>query len=215
MSRKADWLVPSGLIFLSIVPLLGGLVRLNELAGNAKITADNARFFAAPVPVVVHIATACLFCLLGALQFSRGFRTRKPQWHRAAGRPLIAAGLISALSGLWLTLTYPHVAGDGPTLYYVRLVVGVAMTLFILFAINAIRQRNFMRHGDFMIRAYALGLGAGTQVFTHLPWIISGGMPSAMSRDAAMAAGWLINALVAEWVIRKGRIPSVGLNATV
>lgn len=205
MSRRADWLIPSGLIFLSLVPLLGGLVRLNELAGQAKITPDNARFFAAPIPVVIHIVTSCVFCLLGALQFSRGFRTRKPQWHRAAGRPLIVLGLVAALTGLWLTLSYPHVPTDGPTLYFVRLVVGAAMTLFILFAISAIRQRNFVRHGEWMIRGYALGLGAGTQVFTHLPWIISSGVPSGLARDAAMAAGWLINVLVAEWVIRRGR----------
>lgn len=204
MSRKADWLIPSGLIFLSIVPLLGGLVRLNELAGHAKVTPDNARFFAAPVPVVVHIVSACIFCIFGALQFSRGLRTRKPHWHRAAGRPLIATGLISAVSGLWLTLSYPHVAGDGPTLYYVRLIVGTAMTLFILFAINAIRLRQFASHGDWMIRAYALGLGAGTQVLTHLPWIVSGGMPTEFARDSAMAGAWLINALVAEWSIRRG-----------
>ena len=114
---RRDWLVPTLLIALSAAPIAGGIVRLVQLAGGAEITPDNARFFAAPLPVVLHIISVGLYCLLGAFQFAPGFRQRQPTWHRAAGRILVPCGLIAALSGLWLTQFYPPVDGDGPLLY--------------------------------------------------------------------------------------------------
>jgi hypothetical protein len=54
-----------------------------------------------------------------------------------------------------------------------------------------------------MVRAYAIALGAGTQVFTHLPWVLLVGTPGGYPRDAMMATGWLINVAVAEWFLRR------------
>ena len=56
-----------------------------------------------------------------------------------------------------------------------------------------------------MMRAYAIGIGAGTQVLTNLPWFILFGKPGEFSRALLMGAGWGINLLVAEWIIRRGR----------
>jgi hypothetical protein len=53
-----------------------------------------------------------------------------------------------------------------------------------------------------MVRAYALGLGAGTQVFTE-------GFGQAIFGDHVVAGGlekaaaWAINLLVAEWALRR------------
>jgi hypothetical protein len=55
-----------------------------------------------------------------------------------------------------------------------------------------------------MTRAYAIGMGAETQVLTHLPWFILVGKPGESERAALMGAGWVINLVVAEWVIRRG-----------
>lgn len=51
---KAEWLIPAALIVLSLVPAVAGTFRLVELTGGAEITPDNARFFAAPLPVVLQ-----------------------------------------------------------------------------------------------------------------------------------------------------------------
>jgi hypothetical protein len=56
-----------------------------------------------------------------------------------------------------------------------------------------------------MIRAYALGQGAGTQVITAIPWLILVGEPSGFTRDILMTLSWVINLLIAEAVIRRGR----------
>lgn len=54
-----------------------------------------------------------------------------------------------------------------------------------------------------MVRAYAIGQGAGTQVFTHLPWVLLLGQPGETTRTGLMAAGWLINLAVAGWAVRR------------
>lgn len=204
-SSKAEWLIPAGLILLSLVPVIAGAARIAELSGGAEITPENARFFASPLPVVIHILSVTIYSILGAFQFVPTFRHRKPKWHRTAGRILVPAGLAAALSGLWMTLFYPLPESDGELLNVMRLVFGSAMLLSIILGATAVRQRNFPRHGEWMIRGYAIGLGAGTQVFTHLPWFLFFGVPDEFTKAMLMGAGWVINLAVAEWVIRKQR----------
>jgi hypothetical protein len=42
--------------------------RLTQLSGGAEITPANSRFFASPLPVVLHIVGASLYAILGAFQ---------------------------------------------------------------------------------------------------------------------------------------------------
>lgn len=199
----AAWLVPAGLIVLSLIPVIAGAVRITELTGGAEVTPDNARFFASPLPVVLHILSASLYAILGAFQFVPSFRRRRRSWHRAAGRLLIPCGLAAGLSGLWMTLFYPWPEGDGELLYGLRLLFGLAMVGSIVLGVVAIRRRDFVGHGDWMIRGYAIGLGAGTQVLTLLAGELIAGPPSEFSRALLMGAAWVINLAVAEWIIRK------------
>lgn len=203
-ARRSDWLVPASLILLSLVPAVAGTVRLAQLAGGAEITPANARFFAAPLPVVLHILTVIPYAIIGAFQFPPAFRRRNRGWHRAAGRVLAVLGLVVALTGLWMAHFYPWPEGDGEVLYVTRLVFGSAMAVSIVLALRAVRRRDFVAHGAWMMRAYAIGLGAGTQVLTHLPWFILVGKPGESSRAVLMGAGWVINLVVAEWIIRRG-----------
>lgn len=201
--QRREWLIPAGLLVLSLVPAIAGTVRLVELSSDAEVTAANARFFASPLPVVLHIISVTLYSLLGAFQFAPGFRRRHRSWHRLAGRVLIPSGLVAALSGLWMSHFYPWPAGDGVLLYGFRLFFGTAMVLALLLGIFAIWRRDYANHGDWMVRAYAIGLGAGTQVLTHLPWVLYFGTPNELTRALLMGAGWAINFAVAEWIIRR------------
>jgi len=78
-------------------------------------------------------------------------------------------------------------------------------------------------HGAWMMRAYALGMGAGTQVFTHIPLMMVPSLRSELSRAIAMGAAWGINALVAEYFIQRSvqpraanqRYPALSLPAAV
>ncbi len=198
---KGGWITAALLLLLAAVPVAAGLSRLHELASHAAVTAANARFFAAPAPVVVHIVSALVFAMLGAFQFVPAVRANHPAWHRIAGRILMILGFATALSGIWMALAYVLPPSDNDALKIIRVVVGSLMALSIVLAYLAARRRDFMRHAAWMTRAYALGMGAGTQVLTHLPWfIVVGGLPDPVTRVWLMGAGWGINLVVAEIV---------------
>jgi uncharacterized membrane protein len=202
-SPPRPWLLPAGLVLLSLVPVLAGAARVAELAGGAQATADNARFLASPLPVLVHIVGASLYCLLGAFQFAPGLRRRRPGWHRVAGRLLVPLGLAAALSGLWMTLSYPRPPIDDVLLTPIRLFFGAAMAACLVLGVTAVRRRDIASHRAWMARGYAIGLGAGTQVLTHLPWVLLAGQPSGHVRVLLMLAGWVVNLAVVEWALRR------------
>lgn len=202
-ATHSGWPVMAGLLALSVIPVLAGAVRLLSLTSAAEVTPANARFFAQPLPVELHVIGASLFCVLGAFQFWPGFRRRYPRWHRISGRLLVPAGLVAGLSGLWMTQFYPRVENDGDLLYVIRLFFGVAMVLSIVLGVAAILRRDIDRHRAWMMRGYAIGLGAGTQAATQLPWILLVGYPTELPRALLMGAAWVANLAVAEWFIRR------------
>lgn len=202
-TRSGAWLAAAALIVLSIIPLIFGVIRLTQLAGGAEITPENARFFASPVPVVIHVVGAAVYALLGAIQFPTGLRKRMFAWHRAVGRFLVVCGLLVGLSALWMTLFYSRPPGTGNLLYGIRLLFGTAMVLSIVLGFAAIRRRNVIAHRAWMMRGYAIGLGAATQMLTLMIGAIISGPPNELSHALLMGAGWVINLAVAEWVIRK------------
>lgn len=210
---RADVLVPLALVVLSLVPTFGGLARLLVVSGSAAPGPDDARFLAAPGPIVVHVFAATLYSLLGALQFSRGVRIRWPRWHRYAGRALALLGLLAAATGLWMTWAYAIPTGmQGPLLVVVRTVVASAMLASLVLGVRAILRRDVARHEAYMIRAYALGQGAGTQVLVLLPWMVITGNSTGLTRDVLMMVAWGINVVVAEVIIgqRAARVSRTG-----
>jgi uncharacterized membrane protein len=209
---KSNWLIPTGLLVLSAVPAFAGSLRLAEMAGGGQVMPDGARFASAPVPVVVHIVSVTAFSVLGAFQFAPRFRRRHRRWHRIAGRVVVPCGLLAALSGLWLTLFLPRAALDGDVLAAIRVAVAVVMTASLVLGFVAIRRGDFARHRAWMIRGYAIGMGAGTQLFTQVAWLVAVGPLTMSGQTGTMAAGWLINVVVAEWIIRRrpARPPSEG-----
>jgi len=201
---RSRWLTPTGLILLSVIPVAAGVVLLAELAGGARITPQNARFFHSPVPVVVHIIGASLYILLGPLQFVPALRRGKARWHRLAGRLLIPCGIAAALAGLWMALWYPNAPGDGALLRGFRLVFGTTMLISLILGYITIRRRDFAGHRAWMIRGYAIAQGAGTQVVVSVPWVlIAGKAATGTPRAFLLAAGWVINICIAEWIISR------------
>ncbi|MBK9925085.1 MAG: DUF2306 domain-containing protein [Anaerolineales bacterium] len=211
LTRKSStvWWVPVGLILLSIIPLTFGFVRLSQLANGAEITPDNARFFASPSPVVIHIISSAIYALLGAFQFVSRLWQRGIKWHRWVGRLLLPTGLLVGLSGLWMTLFYSYPKGASDLLYGLRLFFGSSMILSISLGFISIRRKDIPQHQAWMTRAYAIGLGAGTQVLTGLFGEMFFGKPNGFENALLMGAAWAINLAVAEWSIRKSSIRQI------
>jgi uncharacterized membrane protein len=199
--KSSAWLIIAGLFLLSAIPMIAGASRLNQLVTGAEITPSNARFFAMPWPVVIHIVGAAVYALVGAFQFVTGWRRRAFGWHRAAGRVLVACGLAVGLSGLWMTLFYPY---TGALTFVTRLFFGSAMVVSIVLGFAAIiRGRDVLSHRAWMMRAYAIGLGAGTQALTGMAEYFLVSQRTELSTGLSLAAGWIINLLIAEWAIRR------------
>jgi uncharacterized membrane protein len=194
--------VPFALIALVLVPAIFGSLRLIEFAGGPQLMPPDSRFTASPLPLVVHIVSALGYTVLGAFQFSASLRRRRPGWHRAVGRVLLVLGMAVALSALWMTLDYPRQPGTGVLAYLFRLAFGSGMAASIILGFTAVRRRDIPRHRAWMTRAYALALGAGTQVFTKgIGPAVFG--TSELTLDLSLGAGWAINLAVAEYVIRR------------
>jgi uncharacterized membrane protein len=201
-TRRSTWRVPIALVALGTVPVIAGSLRLVELSGGAATLPSDARYDASPLPVVVHIVSATVFALLGAFQFAPRLRRRRSGWHRRAGRVVVVAGLGVALSALWLNQFFPKEGAAREVLYPLRLAFGVAMVVTIVLGFVAARRRDFARHRAWMIRSYAIGLVAGTQVFT----LGFGGAlfgHGEVTTALLMGAAWGINLAVAERAIRR------------
>lgn len=201
-TRTSTWRLPATLMALGTIPVIAGSLRLVDLSTGSAALPPNPRFSASPLPVVIHILSATVFVMLGALQFSARFRRRRRAWHRRAGRIVMVAGLAVALSALWLNQFFPRAGAARELLYPLRVVFGVALVVTIALGFLAARRRDFADHRAWMIRSYAIGIVAGTQAFTlgvggavfgH------GGVTTAL----LFAAAWAINLSVAEWAIRK------------
>ena len=202
--KPAAWLVPAALLAVSIVPLIFGALRLSELAGGPQIMPANGEFVATPWPVVVHIVGAAVYAVVGAFQFLTGYRKRSFGLHRAAGRVLVVCGLLVGLSGIWMTLFFTRPGGSHALLYAFRVLFASAMVVSIVLGFEAIiRRRDVLGHRAWMMRAYAIGLGAGTQVLTGMIGELVFGPPNELGNALLMGAGWVINLAMAEWVIRK------------
>lgn len=200
---RTPWWVPTGLILLSVIPLTFGAIRLIQLISGAEITPENARFFASPSPVIIHIICSAIYVLLGAFQFVSRLWQRGIKWHRWVGRLLVPVGLLVGFSGVWMTLFYPR---TDALLFTFRLLFGSGMILSIILGFISIRRRDVSQHQAWMKRAYAIGMGAGTQVLTGMVGALIFGKPNEFENALLMGAAWVINLAVAEWSIRKGPI---------
>lgn len=202
---RPTWGVPAALVALGAIPVIAGSLRLVELTGTSSMMPPDARYDASPLPLVVHIVSAAVFAILGAFQFSPSFRRRHPGWHRRAGRVLVVAGLGVALSALWLNQFFPRPEATREVLYPLRLAFGLAMVVTIALGLRAARSRDVARHRAWMTRSYAIGLVAGTQVFTlGLGHAVLGS--GELTTALLLAAAWAVNLAVAELSIRRPSI---------
>ena len=201
-NRAVEWPLPASLVALSAIPLAAGVLRLVQLAGGPALMPADDRFGTFPVALVVHILGAAVYAVVGTFQFLPRFRRRHLGWHRRSGRVLAVAGAAVAGSALWMTLVYARQPGTGDLLLALRLVFASAMAGCLVLGVTSIRRHDVRAHRAWMIRAYAIGLGAGTQVFTEgIGGAVFG--TGEVRGDLAKGAGWVVNLAVAEWAIRR------------
>ena len=138
------------------------LFYLHELlpAPEAHYVDEFNRWFANhPRLTLTHIVPGCLLFALAPFQFSSRIRTRYVWFHRWSGRVVALAALPIGLSGLLLGAVFPF---GGPGASSAVFVSGVLFLAAVGQAVIAIRDRDVMRHREWMIRMFSIGLGIST-----------------------------------------------------
>lgn len=198
-----EWATLVLVVVFSSVPAFGGLVRLVELVGGPSVLPGNPRAIADPWPIILHVLSSFVFCIAGALQFLPSLRLHRPILHRVTGRITVVAGVLSAASGLWMTIVFAFPeALQGSLLFSMRIILGLAMMGLLGWAVVAVKAGSFRKHAASMLRAYAIGQGASTQAFLGIAWIVVFGIePTGFLRDCFMVFCWVLNLLAAEALI--------------
>jgi len=184
------------------VPAIGSGYRMVEIAMTGHWRLECLADQVDRLPLFIHAGGAMLFLALGAAQMVPGLRTRHMHWHRTAGRIAAIAGIIGALSGLWLTLAHPAIST--PVLFYARMGASAVWLVSVILAIWYIRSKRIAQHRAWMMRAFAMALPAGTLVFILLPVVlVFGEEGNEIMLEAVQAAAWPLHLAIAEWLIRR------------
>jgi hypothetical protein len=189
------------LLVLTAIPIVISLVRIGQIPLDA-LPADAAKFTAVPLGHFFHAAGGAIFGLLGPFQFSRVMRGRFGRLHRWMGRVFVLAGLALGLTSLRLLWQFPE-AGTW-ILAAARLAAGAALIAALGLGLRAAIRRDLVRHRAWMIRAYAIGMGAATIALIMFPiFVITGAPLEGYLSDLAFVGSWVINIALGEWVIRR------------
>jgi uncharacterized membrane protein len=192
---------------------VGGYALFHVLTGFAHVPPPvmNSHFFT-PLGIQIHIGASGVALLVGAFQFLRSLRARRPRLHRWVGRIYVAACVIGGLAGGIIALysSAGLVAGWG---FFLLAVLWVPFTLL---ALAAALRRDFVAHERWMIRSFALTFAAVT-LRLYLP-VGSMTVGFEASYPIIAWAAWVPNLVIAEmWLrrraLRAGARPGLGAAA--
>lgn len=201
---RLAWPVPAALILFALLPIVTSSMRLFEIASGPVLTADNARFLVMPLQIYLHAGGGILYLILGALQFSQPLRIRFPIWHRWNGRMTVFAGLLAAISALWMTETFPEVPFNPHEVYGFRVLFGLGWLACLALGLDAAINRDIASHRAWMMRAYAIGLGGSTTAILLGSWLLIYGTPSPKVFALGTGAAWVINLMVVQRILNPG-----------
>jgi uncharacterized membrane protein len=166
----------------------------------------NPGFLQFPTVVALHVVLGGLYLVFAPFQFAKPIRSKHPRYHRRAGRVLVAIGLLTGLTALFMGLVIP--ASGWPE----RVVIGLFGTVFLSALVKGfvhIRARRVALHREWMIRAFAIGLSIATQRLIFIPSILVVASPTDTQIEtlsvAAFTVAFVVHACAAEAWIRRTR----------
>ena len=193
--------VPAALYFGTLLTILLALVQAVQIPLGA-LPEDSPRLTATPVWHFMHVLGGATFGILGPLQFSRALMHRYGLLHRVMGHVFVAAGAMISLSSLGLLWHFPDTYSVA--MNSGRLLFGIALGVALAIAMQAIYSRDFARHRNWMIRAYAIGIGATAVTMVFFPiYLITGEPPKGLASDIAFLGAWMACIVLAEGLVRR------------
>ncbi len=165
--KRASRLLWSAVIFLVVIGIAAVtrrslvLIWPQRFAGSASnpAAALDTGFARHAALTFVHILPGALFLALAPFQFSQRFRQKHLRLHRGMGTVLVASGLIVGISAL--LMSYKMNIG-GPNETAATTLFAIVFLICLSKAYRFIRRKDIVRHREWMIRAYGVGLGVAT-----------------------------------------------------
>lgn len=150
----------------------------------------------------IHVVISSLVLLAGFTQFFEFIRIRYPKLHRSGGWLYILTTLIFALpSGMVLAFS----ANGGWITQLCFVLLGLLWGMSTMLALYYAYQQKWIIHRDWMIRSFALALSALSlrtwkiilyAIQPYADWLT----PLYIYQLEAWL-GWVINLIIAEWII--------------
>ena len=197
---KKSITVPIILFFFSIATIAFALAQAIQIP-MGTLPEENARISTVPFSHFAHALGGVLFGIIGPIQFGRVLAKKYGRLHRIMGRIFVIAGAFLALSSISLLWQFPD---SGSFLVSRgRLVFAVALAISLFFAVKSARLRKFKIHRDWMIRAYAVGIGATAVSNVFIPiFVITGEPPIGTVADMIFIGSWFLVVVFAECLVR-------------
>jgi len=202
IARTLGWVA----IVLSVITLLVfGAIRLADMTQDTQSTdAFGVRYVQHPWVALLHMVPGLLFLTLAPLQFVARIRKRRIGLHRGLGRVLAICAAISGLFALVVNFRFPAFGGistQAATVFF-----GAVFLFSLAKAIRHIRRKEVRLHGEWMIRTFALAMGAGSiRVFIGLFMAFSD-YSFEQVFGTSFWLGFGVNLLIAEVWINKTRV---------
>lgn len=148
----------------------------------------------------LHVYSSMLVLLAGFTQFSKCFRSHFPFWHRRLGSLYIVIVIfLSGPSGLLMG----YYANGGWSSQLAFCLLAILWIGYTVIAWQKGRCRDWPAHRNFMIRSFALSLSALSLRLWKFG-LVAAFAPRPMDVYRWVAwLGWVVNLLLAEWVIYK------------
>lgn len=157
------------------------------------ITIDHWR-----IAFFIHVYASLWVLFAGFTQFSKWLLKNRPRLHRALGYIYVAdILLITGPSGLIMGFY----ANGGTFSRIAFVLLSVLWIFFTVMALVKARQKDFRAHRNYMIRSYALTLSALTLRAWKYAITNTVELPPMDVYRVVAWAGWVINLLVAEYII--------------
>jgi uncharacterized membrane protein len=193
---------------------------LTELAGRGVGLASTYAHRPLPVQVAfyAHISCSGLALLIGPFQFSRRLRTRRPTVHRWVGHVYLLGVAVGAIAAFVMSM-FSSVALAG---FFGFGALAVLWGATAWRGYLAVRDRDIRSHQAWMIRNFALTYAAVTLrlwgaalILIQLPFSHADYQTVFDTAYAPLPfLCWLPNIVIAEFMIRKRRLPALRLDNT-
>lgn len=219
MEQKVSLLVRfcwGWIIFVSLITIVHVMYRtwwLSEgVSGNVMPNMLNPgqpndpQYIANATGSYLHLIFGAIMYILGPIQFMDSLRKKYKHLHKLSGYIFIFATLASGGAAVYMGLKFP-VGGTQETMS--TLIFSGVMLYSVCRGLYMILERNIVKHKEWMIRTYMIGLGPATMHMIIPIFIQAGGKTIGEALALSLWVGFVLHLILAEVWINNNRAKQV------